>query len=242
MRRWVKGFKSQEHYRKLLKNFMMLSSPYLYIAYCFCSALHSIRAWKAVFRRYCGEGLKWCRSLLAENNERLPLTSVSFRSGSQGGKLGHEASLIHPDTPTQTAPADSTGSGEQNLHFWTSFGADLLCCLQVHREKQCARGQENLAQLPRWDAETGSRGVLSREVVSSSDRVWNSAGALQRGRVLPGSGRVASCRFERQLLPATAEVLCSPWFGKGESMSMAVLCCACFYCSLLCSSEVELDQ
>lgn len=167
--------------------------------------------------------------MLTENNERLPLTSATFRSGLQGRKLRHETSLIHPNALTQIAPADSAGNGEQNLHFWMSFSADLLCCLWIHGEKQYARGQQNLAQLPRWDAETGSRGVLSKEVASSSDTVWSSVGALHRGRILPGSCRVAWCLLKRKLLPAAAEVLlvcATPHLGRGKarpSLSCAAL-------------------
>lgn len=36
--------------------------------------------------------------------------------------------------------------------------------------------------------------------------------------------------------------LYNPCFGKRESLSIAVLCCACFDCSLLFSTEMELDQ
>lgn len=104
--------------------------------------------------------------MLTENDERLPLTSASFRSGLQGRRLRHETSLVHPNAPTQIAPAESAGNGEQNLHFRTSFDADLLCRLGIHGEKQYARGQQNLAQLPRWDAEAGSCGILSKEAVS----------------------------------------------------------------------------
>ena len=157
--------------------------------------------------------------MLAENNERLPLTSASFRSGLQGRKLRHETSLIHPNAPTQIAPASSAGNIEQNLHFWMSFDADVLCCLQIHGEKQYTRRQQNLAQLPRWDAEAGNRGVLSKEVASSSSRVWIQWEPC-RGRILPGSCRVAWCLFERQLLPATDEVLlvcAAPALGRGKA-------------------------
>lgn len=96
-----------EHYRNI-KNFTMLSSTCLYIAYSFCSALHRVQVWKTVFRRYCDSGLKWCWSTLTENNERFSLTSSSFSLGLQGRGLRHETSLMHPNALTQIALADSS--------------------------------------------------------------------------------------------------------------------------------------
>lgn len=92
------------------------------------------RVWKAMLSMYYDYDLKWCWSTLTRNNERLPLTSASFRSGLQGRKLRAETSRIYPNAPTQIATADRAGNGEQNLHFWMSFDAHLPCRLPLHTE------------------------------------------------------------------------------------------------------------
>lgn len=216
------------------KNFIMLSSTCLYIACSFCSALHRLQVWKAVFGRYCNSGLKWCWSTLAENNERLPLTSASFSLGLQGRELRHETSLIHPNALTQIALADS------------SVMESRICTSECHLIQTCFAACEYTVgrQVCQGTAKFGRAAKIEC-------RRWESwcpaqeglkfSGSLARGRVLVGSCQESQCLFGRQLLPGPAD-LCNPWFGKGGSTSLILLCCTSFDYSPLCNFEVELDQ
>lgn len=161
MLHWVKRFNSAEHYRHI-KNLIMLFATCFYIACSFCSALHRVQVWKAVFRRYCDSGFKWCWSTLAENNERLPLTSASFSLGLQGRELRHETSLIHPNAPTQIAPADSSVMDSRICTSECHLMQTCFAALEYTEGSRYAREQQNLTQLPRWSAEDGSHGVQSK--------------------------------------------------------------------------------
>lgn len=131
----------------------MLSSTCLYIAYSFCSALHRGQVWKAVFRRYCDSGLRWCWSTLAENNERLPLTSSRFGLGLQGREL-RCGDLPHTSwCSTQIALA---GSSVMEIRICTCECHLMQTCFAACKYTEgnkYAREQQNWAQLPRWSAE-----------------------------------------------------------------------------------------
>lgn len=187
----------------------MLSSTCLYIAYSFCSALHRVQIWKAVFRRYCDSGLKWCWSTVSENNERFPLTSASFSLGLQGRELRHETTLIHPNALTQIAVADSS---VMESRICTSECHLLQTCFTVCKYTEgnrCAREQQNLARLPRWSAEGGSHGPrgceIQREPCPEAGCCW--AAARCHHTSLGGS-------FSQVLL-----VCAAPDLGRGEAWS-----------------------
>lgn len=187
------------------------------------------RVWKALFRMY-DYDLKWCWSVLAGNNERLPLTSASFRKGLQGRKLRGETYLTHPYALTQIATADRAGNKEQDLHFWMSFGADLPCCLQRTVRKtmlgnskiwhSCQDGMQKLGAMvscPRagwYFLPTGSEiqwEPCTKRGCCHAANWWHWAST--RGS------------FSQPLLVAG---VCNPCFGKGGSLYITVLCCACF--------------
>lgn len=113
-------------------------------------------------------------------------------------------------------------------------------CLAACRctQKRYAKGEQNLAQLPRRDAEAGSyvqrngfffpRGLkLSGSLAQRQDTAMQLTGGT-----VPLSG-AASPSHCWEVVGAT------PALGKGKVCPVSVLCCACFDYSLLCSSDME---
>lgn len=105
-------------------------------------------------------------------------------------------------------------------------------------QKQYARGEQNLAQLPRRDAEAGSyvqrNGFFfPRGLKFSGSLAQRQDTAVQlTGGTVPLSG-AASPSHCWEVVGAT------PALGKGKACPVSVLCCACFDYSLLCSSDME---
>lgn len=96
----------------------------------------------------------------------------------------------------------------------------------MHNEKQYARGQQNLAQLPVWDAKAGSRGIQGQGGIFFLQGLKFSEKLAQRGdaamQLSGGTGPIpeaASPRHCRKLVYTT------PALGKGRacpSLSCAV--------------------
>lgn len=168
-----------------------------------------------------------------------------LKQASQGRKLRHGTSFRHPYALTQTAPADS--AGKRGAEF------ALLNVIQCRFALlPVDTGTETACQGTRKFGTAAKMGCRSWE---SWRPVQGSGFFFRQGLKFSGSlaQRQGTARqLPRGMVPLREAAspshhwgpvgLCSPSFGKGESTSITLPCCACFDYSLLCSSEIELDQ
>lgn len=191
----------------------------------------------------CDEGLKWCWSMLVENNKRLlwlrQASDRAYKAGSSATRSPSHILMLWHRLPQPIALVTES----------------RICTSECHSMQICF----------------AACGCMERNGMSGDSKIWHSCqdGMQKLGAIAscPGKCFLLLTGSEIQWEPCTEQGCCQaptgwhgvslrgnfsqpllrscwsaqPWFGKGESMSIALVCCTCFDYSLLRSSEMELD-
>lgn len=172
--------------------------------------------------------------MLAENNERLPQASERsvLLAGSSDTRPYSYILMLRHRLPQPIALVTES-------RICTSECHSMQICFSA-----CGYTERNSMPGDRKIWRSCQDGMQKQGAIMSCPRKWfplRTGYEIQWQPYTESGWHGASLRGSFSQ-PPLRSCLCSPWFGKGESMSITLLWCTCFDYSLLCSSEIELDQ